>query len=224
MSDFKSDLKDSASDFLRVVWPIVQRMVGGGKIIPIESVTDDAMTKMLDAYSGIDAWHLSNDRQVRGVASRVQWVTDWNTFTVRYSRDSGTKTEYEKRKADIDSNAGWLYPHLTVQAFISGNKGSGGDLMSVAVMETKTLINICENVIKQSMLGNNNVNHGIRRTGNAKFIYVNWDWIKSSGNKIKIHRPNPAFNQITTIKAMPQAQIFIPHIQAPAYQQNQLFC
>ena len=183
MSDFKSDLKDSSAAFLRVVWPAMKDMVGGGKIIPIESVTDDAMTEMLDRYSGIDAWHLSDGRQMRGVASRVQWGNAWNTFTVRYSRDSGAKTEYEKRKFDIESNAGWLYPHLTVQAFIEGRKGDNGDLLSVAVIKTKSLIDACGEILEGSVderLG------GLRKTGNAVFIWVSWSWLKRSGYEIKM--------------------------------------
>jgi len=187
MSDFKSDLKDSSAAFLRVVWPAIKDMglIGGGKIIPTESITNDAMTDMLDKYSGIDAWHLSNDRQMRGVASRVQWGKDWRTFTVRYSRDSGAKTEYEKRKTDIESNAGWMYPHLTVHAFISGNKSGEGDLMSVAVIKTKDLIEACTNVV--------NNNHylpsgGFRRTGNAEFIWIDWNWLQMLGVEVEIYK------------------------------------
>lgn len=183
MSDFKSDLKDSAAAFLRVVWPAMKNMVGGGKIIPIESVTDDSMTEMLDRYSGIDAWHLSDGQQMRGVASRVQWGNAWNTFTVRYTRDSGAKTEYEKRKFDIESNAGWLYPHLTVQAFIGGKKGENGELLSVAVIKTKSLIDACGAILDGGIdprFG------GIRRTGNAVFIWASWGWLKRCGYEIKM--------------------------------------
>jgi len=182
MSDFQSDLSDSAAAFVRVVWPAIQRMVGGGQIIPIESVTNDAMTEMLDKYSGIDAWHLSQARQVRGVASRVQWGNAWNTFTVRYSRDSGAKTEYEKRLADIKSNAGWLYPHLTVQAFIDGKKGGDGCLLSVAVIKTKSLIDACSLVVDGCV---DRSDGGIRPTSNAVFIWVSWDWLKRQGYEIK---------------------------------------
>lgn len=183
MSDFKSDLKDSAAAFLRVVWPAMKNMVGGGKIIPIESVTDDSMTEMLDRYSGIDAWHLSDGQQMRGVASRVQWGNAWNTFTVRYTRDSGAKTEYEKRKFDIESNAGWLYPHLTVQAFIGGKKGDNGELLSVAVIKTKSLVDACGAILDGGIdprFG------GIRRTGNAVFIWASWGWLKRCGYEIKM--------------------------------------
>lgn len=182
MSDFKSDLSSSSADFLRVVWPAIKGMVGGGEIIPVESVADKGMATMLDQRSGIDAWHLSQDGRVRGVASRVQWTDKpWNTFTVRYSRDSGAKTEYEKRKIDIESDAGWLYPHMTVQAYIGGDKTSGGDLLSVAVIKTRSLIAACEQVIAGNASGG-----GVRRTNNAAFIWLTWSWLRNSGCEIKV--------------------------------------
>lgn len=184
MSDFKSDLNSSSADFLRVVWPAIKVMVGGGEIIAVESVADKGMATMLDQRSGIDAWHLSQDGRVRGVASRVQWTDKpWNTFTVRYSRDSGAKTEYEKRKLDIESDAGWLYPHITVQAYIAGSKASGGELLSVAVIKTKSLIDACEQIITGDISCSDG---GIRRTSNAVFIWMSWTWLKDIGCEIKI--------------------------------------
>lgn len=185
MPDFKSDLNASSVDFLRVVWPAIMVMVGGGEIIPVESVADKGMATMLDQRSGIDAWHLSQNGQVRGIASRVQWTDKpWNTFTVRYSRDSGAKTEYAKRKMDIESDAGWLYPHMTVQAYIAGSKVSGGDLLSVAVIKTKSLINACDQVVAGNVPG---IDGGIRHTSNATFIWMNWNWLKNMGYGVKIN-------------------------------------
>lgn len=185
MSDFHQDLSDSAAAFLRVVWPAISNMVGGGRIYPIETVTNDLMTEMLDKYSGIDAWHLSDGRQLRGIASRVQWGNAWNTFTVRYSRDTGSKTEYEKRKTDIDSGSGWLYPHLTVQAFVDGDKKSNGDLLSVAVIKTASLIDACSKIVAKQVPDRCG---GIRRTGNAVFIWVSWSYLQASGYAVKVHQ------------------------------------
>ncbi len=174
MSDFKTDLNAP--------------LVGGGEIIPVESVADKGMATMLDQRSGIDAWHLSQDQQVRGIASRVQWTSrPWNTFTVRYTRDSGAKTEFEKRKHDIYAGSGWLYPHLTVQAFIEGSKALPGDLMSVAVIKTKSLIDACDQIIDGGVDAKSG---GIRRTNNASFIWAGWSWLKRSGYEIKIIQKN----------------------------------
>lgn len=183
MSDFKSDLSDSARDFLRVVWPASRHMLGGGEIVPVESMADAQMATLLDQYSGIDAWHLSNNSQIRGIASRVQWADKpWNTFTVRYKRNSGAKTEYEKRKHDISQDAGWLYPHVTVQAYISGNKGGDGELLSVAMIKTKSLISACDEILEGVV---NQKDGGIRRTSNASFIWASWDWLERNRYEIK---------------------------------------
>lgn len=184
MSDFRSDLSASSADFLRVVWPAIKSSVGGGEIVSVESIADNGMASMLDQRSGIDAWHLSQNKQVRGIASRVQWTDKpWNTFTVRYSRDSGAKTEYEKRKFDIEAGAGWLYPHLTVQAYIGGDKTSGGDLLSVAIIKTKSLIDACDQIVEGHV---DSKNGGIRRTSNAVFLWAGWAWLKSYGFEIKV--------------------------------------
>lgn len=182
MSDFKQDLSSSSEAFMRFVWPAIKSRLGGGEIVPVESVADKGMATMLDQRSGIDAWHLSQDKQVRGIASRVQWGTPWNTFTVRYSRDSGAKTEYEKRKSDINSGAGWLYPHLTVQAFLSGDKANGGCLLSVGIIKTKSLIDACDEILDGGIPASEG---GLRRTGNASFIWAKWSWLEQKGYDIK---------------------------------------
>ena len=182
MPDFATDLEASSAAFLRVVWPAIQGKFGGGAVVPVESVADKGMATLLDQYSGIDAWHLSDGKQIRGISSRVQWGTPWNTFTVRLSRDSGAKTEYEKRKHDIYSGSGWLYPHLTVQAFVGGDKTQEGPLLSAAIIKTKSLIDACDQVISG---GVDPKLAGIRRTGNAQFIWCGWDWLEKSGFEIK---------------------------------------
>jgi len=182
MQSFQQDLTSSAEAFMRVVWPAIKGRLGGGEIVPVESVADKGMATMLDQRSGIDAWHLSTDKQVRGIASRVQWGTPWDTFTVRYSRDSGAKTEYEKRKNDINSSSGWLYPHLTVQAFIAGKKSECGPLLSVGIIKTRSLIDACDQIVAGNVQKNFG---GIRPTGNATFIWAKWSWLKNAGYDIK---------------------------------------
>jgi hypothetical protein len=48
----------------------------------------------------------------------VQWGNARNTFTIRYKRASGAKTEYQKRSEAILNNKGYLYPYLTIQAYL----------------------------------------------------------------------------------------------------------
>jgi len=178
------DLSDSARDFVEIVWPVVSPWFGGGALIPVETVTDSGMARLMDMASGIDAWHHQEELGIRGIASRIQWETAWDTFTIRYSRTSGAKTEYEKRLSAIESDRGWIYPHLWVQAYVS--KRQDGVLLSAAAMRTAGLIRLAQEVVDlpRSIAGL----YGIRRTSNASFIFVDWDWAKLHGADIKIFR------------------------------------
>lgn len=179
---FENDLTDSSKAFLQLVWPVMKSRLGGGDVIPVESVTDRSMAQMLDQYSGIDAWHVTGNKQMRGISSRVQFgPKNWDSFTVRYARDSGAATEYEKRKRDIESAGGYLYPQITVQAYVSDRKE--GELLSIGIIKTASLIDACTQIIAGGINGSDG---GIRRTGNASFIWCNWTWLQSRGYAIKV--------------------------------------
>lgn len=133
---FKTDLGDSAYDFMRLVYPkMVECKFISGSIVPIESVTSTGVTKDLDTLAGIDAWHINRTRGMQGIASRIQWGDKiWGSFTIRKHRTSGAETEYAKRKRAIDTDD-WLYPVLTVQAYITSRRI--GELLAVGVAKTK---------------------------------------------------------------------------------------
>jgi len=164
--DWENDLKWSALAFSELVWPELQKIIGGD-LIHVESITEISFAKDLDQLSGIDAWHIVKGKAIRGIASRVQecklnWKT-YDTFTVRKSRkNSKNATEYEKRKDAIYSNKGWLYPHLTIQAYVSSK--INGCLRSFAVAETKKIIDFIDS--GQSK---------IRTCANAAFYVIPWD-------------------------------------------------
>ncbi len=133
-------LARSQRDFLELVWPQISRGCGGGDIIPVESVSDSGFAATLDLSAGIDAWQTLTDATagtvLRGIASRVQWGDHaWDTFTVRRTVASGRPTEYDKRLAALTEDRGYLYPHLTVQAYIDNDV-----LLSVGVARTRQVI------------------------------------------------------------------------------------
>lgn len=132
------DLGWSAKAFLSLVWPVIRPALGGGQLMPVEGVATKPMQVALDTLAGIDAWHIGNNGLgIRGIASRVQADTRaWDTFTIRYRRASGAETEYTKRLAAMDSTKGWLYPHITIQAYLSHDKQQ---LLSCAVIRTEDL-------------------------------------------------------------------------------------
>jgi hypothetical protein len=136
--DVAADLSDSAADFCRVVWPTIAPWCGGGELVPVESVSATEFAKTLDILSGIDAWHVRGDGGVRGIASRVQYGAPWASFTVRFARRSGAMTEFAKRMRAIEYPVeGWLYPALTVQAYVSAR--SSGNLLYCCMVRTADL-------------------------------------------------------------------------------------
>lgn len=118
--DVAHDLTQSADAFVRIVWPAIERIAGGGRLVPVEAVTTDDITRAFDVLAGIDAWQIAGGG-IRGIASRVQWGPKaWDTFTIRYERRTGAETEYTKRlRALTEIDRGWLTPHITVQAYIN---------------------------------------------------------------------------------------------------------
>ena len=105
----------------------------------MESVTTDGFKKDLDTLAGIDAWQVIREHSaIRGIASRIQPVTTpYNTFTIRYRCRSGAETEYAKRLRAIEkAERGWLFPHLTVHAYINIARDR---VLSVGVVSTRQL-------------------------------------------------------------------------------------
>jgi hypothetical protein len=141
IDNWQTDLSRSARAFVQKVWPILKQRIGG-ELIPVETNTSSELFRLLDQRAGIDEWHWGGDKGIRGMASRVQWIkpgyAPWNTFTMRKSRDSGAKTEYQKRVEAIQSNEGWMYPALTVQAYIRDNENA--ELLSFGLAYTDEII------------------------------------------------------------------------------------
>ena len=118
------------------MWPQIKSWFGDGDLIPVEAVTNVEMAKLLDTCAGIDAWYVETNKGIRGIGSRVQWGVNYKTFTIRKEKFNGWRTEYEKLCDAIEND--WLYPYWFCQAYLTEKKGR---LCSVAVVETKKLIN-----------------------------------------------------------------------------------
>jgi hypothetical protein len=137
--DVAFDLVRSADALPRLVWPRLGPLVGGGEYVAVESI----FSRDLDALAGIDAWQVRRDvGRMRGLACRVQWTeVAYDTFTIRVSRSTGSETEYTKRLEAIRSVCGWLYPALTIQAYVTR---STDRLLSAAAVFTRTLYEFAE--------------------------------------------------------------------------------
>lgn len=134
-------IRASAEALREMVWPAVGRDLGGGQLVPVETVRESDFARILDTAGGIDAWqHFKSSRKewIRGIASRVQFYgpKDWRTHTVRYRLPSGNETELHKRLR-YHSGHGVVGPHLTLHAYVDQHARR---LLSVGVCRTTDLM------------------------------------------------------------------------------------
>lgn len=135
--DFDNDFK-TATEFGNIIIPILNsHLKNFAEVIHTEHLKE-VVAQLLDQYSGIDGI-LKMDNNISGVALRVQQhsAKNWGTFTIRYSRHTGSETEYSKRKRQIyTSNV--FYPHYTCQAYLNNDN----ELLGGAFCLTKDLFDI----------------------------------------------------------------------------------
>lgn len=171
--EVKRDLTRSADAFVRIVWPAISDICGGGELIPVEGVTEEGFAHALDAESGIDGWQHVVGHGIRGIASRVQWGKNWRSFTIRESRTSGSTTELSKRLAMLRDGGDWLLPALTVQAYLNPLTD---ELNGAGIVRTRDLYKyISEN--------RNCVTRTNPDDGNT-FVVVFWDDMNRAGYRV----------------------------------------
>lgn len=137
--EFKNDFKQAGELGGLLVEFLNNKIPKDYNIIHSEVLLDETIAQMLDKYSGIDAV-MKSKKDVSGVALRIQTheSRNWGTFTIRYSRATGTETEYSKRIRQIYDGHPSFYPHYTCQAYYD-NKGV---LIGGAICSTKNLYDI----------------------------------------------------------------------------------
>lgn len=176
-----TNLSQSASDFQAIVWPVIFHfpVIGGGELKPVEAVSIESFKDDLDLLAGIDAWQIVRQTpMVRGLASRVQWGSNHQTFSIRYSLPSGQPTEFHKRQQAIQNkDQGHLFPHLTVQAYL---ERQGGCLRSAAVITTEALIGAAARLVELGVAINSRRPELYGSIGNSdgtSFLYMSWSYL-----------------------------------------------
>jgi hypothetical protein len=165
--------------FLPLVWPEIRPILGGGKIIDLET-TQNEFFKSLDRNSGLDYWQHMDNGQHRGIAVRIV-DQPWKTFTIRYANKYGDKkVEFQKRlDAMRNLNKGIIFPAVTVQALVSN-----GILQDVAVVETYGLYKWLSGDFTSDVpidLPTTPISYGHE---GQSFITINWSDVKRAGIKI----------------------------------------
>jgi len=159
---FLKDFKKANQDINKFLSFINHLTREGKELIEIESSNNNVLN-MFDKFSGVDAIQITKDNQIRGVAMRVQYGNAWNTFTIRYKRASGAKTEYEKRVEALKNEK--TYPQLTIQCYLSNDAKK---ILSVGIIRTRDLY---EQIEKYPDIRNF---RKAKEDGN-KFMYVHFD-------------------------------------------------
>lgn len=189
MSDFEQDATWSEKTLSQIVWPAIKSSVGGNLI----SVEGDGgnIAKQIDMNSGIDAF-IKYDIGIKSIASRVQKCRasrPWDSFTIRASRNTGAKTEWEKRSSAVMSND-VLYPMITMQSYVCDQTSR---FVSACIIKTEYLYKYAEAEIDKLEL---------RRASNATFYVVYWSRLSSwlILNNIRgsmyVFRNQMAFNEL----------------------------
>jgi len=175
VDDWQTQLKKSSIAFDTHFKEAVKKVFKGDFEI-VEGVTKYEMAKTLDQLAGIDLWYFNTNLGVRGVSNRIQFGEySYKTFTIRKSRESGIRTEYDKRKFAIEND--YLYPVLTLQGYIN----SKNEVLGFAVAKTTDIIWMIDNGYFFER------KTGINQIGQALFYCVNWDDMKNKNLNIYIH-------------------------------------
>jgi hypothetical protein len=156
------DLSDSVKALSTIKDTVLPKLISG-KIHCIEN-SDNEVLLLLDRMSGID--YVREDKHgLQGIAARVQWGNNWDTFTIRAKRNSGSKTELEKRLDQIEN--GYFYPEYTLQAYFDNRENN--NLLSIAIIKTKDLYNLYKEnpSIFESQKSDN------------EFVFVRWSKIQN---------------------------------------------
>ena len=168
---FKDDYKKVKS-FYDNLLPLLQKKLNADKIISFEDMNDNSVSKLFDINAGIDAVSISS-KGLRGIALRIQYDIEYNTFTIRYERSSGAKTELSKRIEAIKK--GYIYPYLTCQCYYNEKNIK---LLSGAICRTSDLYKFAEDNIET-------LEQNKRRCPEGNyFLWITFKEFEESGYKI----------------------------------------
>jgi hypothetical protein len=178
IAEVAKDMRRSQAAFLNHVWPVVAEKMGGGEVISME-LSDDRLRKLFDATSGIDAWQYRDGLGMWGIASRVQPIgRDYASFTVRESRRSGARTEFEKLWDSVNADDGRVAPYWFVQAYMDSQSTT---LLSVGVARMRSVLEFirmdCDDQDKRRC-----------HDGSSSFWVARWDRMMRRGFDVKVYR------------------------------------
>lgn len=139
---------------MKRVTPIINELLAGWKLIPVAGQQNEACNA-LEKYCGID-YLLTNDEQVYGLSSKVQYGKNYRTFTL-------SKSEYAKRNEASDTRC--MLPDYTMQGYVNN-----GEIIGLAMVETEALLNFIERRLAEER---------------GKFYVCGWDKLRDAGYDVR---------------------------------------
>jgi hypothetical protein len=182
--NYKND-QEHAIELSKYLLDYLNNDMKKGQLISTEMLSEQ-LSIMFDQKCGIDCLLEKDNETVAGVALRIQQHQDknWRTFTVRYERSSGAKTEFYKRYMELYGDRMAFYPHYTIQAYYD----RGNNLIGCAVAQTKLIYDVITNKGEYDHFNaiyhsGTNVYLQTNRKDNNKFIVVPYDSLIGNGFK-----------------------------------------
>jgi hypothetical protein len=179
-TDHEKDLLYSIDAIEKIRLTILPKLISGN--ILNNQIPNDLINKLLDRDAGFDYFR-EDKNGMQGIASRVQFDDSFNSFTIRLERDSGNKTEFEKRKFAIEN--GYMYPEFTMHSYFDNRINL--NLISIAIIKTIDLFNY------HKMHPNDFL---IQTSKNAVFYSINWNYLKDLQIKIYKEVEKEKYNEI----------------------------
>lgn len=134
---FYEDSQRSRRAFERFVAPVLRQALNAKTILPTEPTAsgyDSDLAAALDMRAGIDGFFVDGDNDIYAYASRVQFGQNYGTFTLRRSRPTGARTEFNKLVHARQVQA--PMPTFHIQNYVDAD----GQNATVAIVETLELL------------------------------------------------------------------------------------
>jgi len=179
---WRGDLDWSSKAFVNIIWPVIQGRIGGGRIVSIEQNGDRrADFAKADIDAGVDVVQELPDGQIRYIAVRNQKQNkqldhplSWDSFTIRKERESGVRTELEKRSNAIKN--GCVYPYLWIHSYLETEIGPWA---KTGIIQTRDLIEFVNNPENKFKI----TERQVMRNGAATFLVA---WWRHIGDKVEV--------------------------------------
>jgi hypothetical protein len=163
-------------EFIFPLWkqhcPIFQ---GANELLSIECNRDDTFKTLLDERTGID-FIADTTAGLVSFANRVQYHTNYQTFSLRTHRSSCTSNAVEWRKFQRAVLNGSMHAGYIIQSFLEDRES--GKVMSSAMIRLDDLVRFVDDhrdIIKSIDCGDT------KSRFYQRFIYVEWASLSDAG-------------------------------------------